>query len=154
MIMGAWRRYTAVLTAIAVCIWSLLIVPPGAAAPFQQIDVRPVLAVVKIVNKTQDPGLDNLGDQLSAALLNIPAFHDRYRLVDRAHVAYATREVAFGQSGLPDPGTTRRLGQVLNASQLLVGSVRQEPDERLTVNLALLDAETAEEKEGVTLANL
>jgi hypothetical protein len=61
-------------------------------------------------------------------------------LVERAQLDALLREIALGQAGVVDAGTAARAGRMLRAGRIAHGLTHVAPDERLRLEVSLMDA--------------
>lgn len=74
----------------------------------------------------------------------------RLTVVERARLSALLAELELGRSGLADTTQGLRAGRILQAAKLVQGSILQVGPERLRVDAALVDAQTAQASGGST----
>ncbi|MBC7473544.1 MAG: tetratricopeptide repeat protein [Candidatus Sericytochromatia bacterium] len=99
------------------------------------------IAVLPFEVLDNDPKIKQFGigtmDTLTNALGNIPEFI----MIDRGQLNAVMKEVAFQNSGFTDSKTTIKLGRLLNAEILVLGTIQVE-DKNYRVNVHFTDVES------------
>lgn len=98
--------------------YCLLALAPIVPAPAAALN----LAVSYFDNQTGDPNWQPLSKGLADMLITDLAATEGLVVVERARLQAVMDELALAKSPFVDPATAQRLGAVLGASQLLVGS--------------------------------
>ncbi len=92
----------------------------GAGVPFDQ---RPLACVMPFTYSASDPqyasSVTGLQDALTASLMKT----SRIRLVERARVDAALKELQLASSGVIDPATAAQVGRQLGARYAVLGSI-------------------------------
>jgi len=105
----------------------------------RQIGSRMTVAVLPLERKRTSPaGSDLLTDLLIDSFVNC----GRFNLVSREHLEEILREQKLSREKISDPSTRLRLGKILAADALLVGSVQETP-KFTEVVLHLINTETS-----------
>jgi hypothetical protein len=107
-----------------------------AVAAFQLIPGIPGYTLDKAV-------AENVREDLSTALPNVepPAF----RLVERGQLDQVLKELGLQQTGLVDSATAIKLGKMVQAQAVLIGSVSDRgPGSAVVINARLINTETGE----------
>jgi curli biogenesis system outer membrane secretion channel CsgG len=114
---------------IAAVATALLIV--GNLAPFASAQRKMNIAIVEFEFNTADRGavreaygdVKNLGRQLADSLQNQVVNLGTFTVVERSRVEKIMEELRLGQSGALDPNTAAKLGRMLGADALVLGSI-------------------------------
>jgi curli biogenesis system outer membrane secretion channel CsgG len=104
----------------------------GCAAPQQSLvdslptyhGIRKIFAVLEFQNAT-DYGNDRLSRVASDMLITAMKRSGRFLLVERERLDRVLEERALGQTGALDPNTRARVGQVLGAQFIVLGTVTE-----------------------------
>lgn len=114
-----------------------------AAAPARDKAQR--IAVLEFENVTRDKTLDWVGtgikEHLTTQLSQIPSLV----VVERARLGDALKELKFNRSQFVDPATAQKMGKMLGAQSVVVGSY-QKFEESMRIYARLVDVETGEVK--------
>ncbi len=127
-----WRGLTLVLIGASLC----------AAAPK---DKARRIAVLEFQNVTQNKTLDWMGtgikEELTSQLGQIPDLV----IVERARLGDALKELNFNRSQYVDPAAAQKMGKMLGAQSVVVGSY-QKFEETMRIHARVVDVETGEVK--------
>lgn len=118
--------------------------PAPAAAPTKPQFLRLAVMPFENLSKTSpDPDLQALTggipESLIQGLRNISAL----RIVERENMKNVLKEQAFAQTGMVDPKTAPKIGAILGANILMVGSFQVLGDQ-LRINARFIKADTGE----------
>jgi outer membrane protein assembly factor BamB/TolB-like protein len=131
---GDKRRFAAVVLAASMLC---------AAAPPPSKARR--IAVLEFQNVTQEKALDWIGtgmkEELTSQLSQIPEFV----VVERARLGDAIKELNFNRSQYVDPAAAQKMGKMLGAQSVVVGSY-QKFEDTMRIHARLVDVETGEVK--------
>lgn len=120
-----------------------------AAAPLTAAQERIPVAVVSFENLTKNSEWDWVGagfsETLTIKLLDV----DSLRVVEREQIAKILREQEFQMSGLTDEKTRVRLGRLVGAAYLVMGSFQKMGDD-LLVNARVVSVESGEVKKAAS----
>ncbi|MEZ0367846.1 MAG: FlgO family outer membrane protein [Candidatus Sericytochromatia bacterium] len=99
------------------------------------------LVVLPFRNLSRQSEDDWLGESFSENLTAALSQSEQLELVERSQLDMVMAEQGLGQSAFADEATAPRLGRLIGARQLLLGSF-QKQGQRLLVNARLVDVET------------
>lgn len=111
---------------------------------FAQDETKPqkiTIAVLPFENITKNPDEDWLANGLAEQLTNGLAKINSLKVVERAHMEKILTEQNFQMSDIADPNSSVKIGQILSAGKLLVGSY-QVVNETIAVTARMVDVET------------
>jgi TolB-like protein len=127
--------------------------PPDRVAPQPQArDDRPVtaspqpiatIAVLPFENLKEDPQHDWLGAGAADTLITKLAAVEQLVLVERAQIQKVLQEQDFQKIDVTDPAAAVRVGKVLAAQRIVIGTFAIQSDQVL-FNARVVDVETAE----------
>ncbi|MGV3523746.1 MAG: FlgO family outer membrane protein [Candidatus Sericytochromatia bacterium] len=121
---------------------------PWAPVQAQTTASAPVRVVVLPFRNLNSGGEDNwLGESFSESLTVALSQSSSLELVERSQLEMVIREQGLGQTAFADESTSPRLGRLMGARHLLVGSY-QKQGERLQVQARLVDSETGQVLQG------
>jgi curli biogenesis system outer membrane secretion channel CsgG len=111
-------------------LWLVFLFVLGCAAPQQSLvdslptyhGTRKIFAVLEFQNAT-DYGGDQLSRVASDMLITAMKRSGRFLLVERERLDRVLEERALGQTGTLDPNTRAKVGQVLGAQYIILGTV-------------------------------
>lgn len=112
--------------------------PPGAAVP-QGV----VVAVLPFIDKSEDPGLADIGPTMADIVTLRLTEAGGLRLVERQRLDAVLNEMFLGATGVLDPTTAARVGRILGASRMVMGSVARFGGESI-LTLRIVAVETGE----------
>jgi tetratricopeptide (TPR) repeat protein len=87
-----------------------------------------------------DEQYEALSFGLASMLTSDLALLQQLTLVERAQLDALVREIQLGQTGVIDPATAARAGRMLRAGRVAHGLTHVAPDERLRLEVSLMDA--------------
>ncbi len=116
---------------------SLLLQPVSAADKFRRIAVMP------FENTTRDKTVDWLGGGIAETLTTELGRISDFTLVERNRLNDALKEIKLGQSAAVDAATAQRMGKILGADSIVVGSF-QKVMEDVRVQARIIDVETGQ----------
>lgn len=87
-----------------------------------------------------DPQLTALGFAMSDFLLGDLASIPRLRLVERQQVSAILRELKLAETGYVDPRTAPRVGRLVGARRVIIGTIALAPSNRVTLGARIVDA--------------
>jgi len=99
------------------------------------------LAVIEFQNVTKDPKVDWLGTSIAEELITNLASVRGINLVERAEMHSILKELKFGRSQYVDPSTAQKIGKIVGANYMVVGSY-QSIEDHLRLNARLVETET------------
>lgn len=105
---------------------------------------RPVLAIADLENHTGDPRYDPAGPGVAALLVTRFLRTEAVTVVERERLQAIVAELELGQSGLVDPATAARAGQLVGAEYLVLGSIFSVSLPQLSVSLRVVDTSTGD----------
>jgi len=97
------------------------------------------LAVLYFQNKTGRPDLDPIQKGLTLMLITDLSTLEGLQIVERTKLQALTEEMGLGTSGLVEPGTAPRVGNILGAEWLVGGDIMRSEPVELRVQSDLLD---------------
>ena len=101
-----------------------------------------IIAIIPFTNLSGQKEYDwfgvGIGEVLTTKLGTIPCF----RIIEKIKLSEALQEVKFGQSGLVDEHTAPRIGKMIGAEELLVGSY-QIIGKKIRIDARLVEVETS-----------
>lgn len=107
-----------------------------AASPMRVV----ILPFHNLTGKSEDQWLgESFAESLTMGLLKVEALH----VIERAQISQVLREQQFGQSGLVDESTAPRLGKLLGAEVVILGSY-QKVGEQIQANVRFVHLETGQ----------
>jgi outer membrane protein assembly factor BamB/TolB-like protein len=121
----------------SVAILGLLLMPPGAPAAegFRR------LAVLDFENVSRDKTLDWIGVGIAETLSTELGRIQDLTLVERKRLNDALKEIKFGRSEAVDQATAQKMGKMLGADSVVVGSFQKFQD-ALRIQARVVDVET------------
>ena len=93
------------------------------------------IAVMDFENTNKDKALDWMGVGLAETLSTELGRIQDLTLVERKRLNDALKEIKFGRSEFVDPSTAQKMGQVLGADSVVVGSFQKFQDDLRIVDL-------------------
>jgi len=84
-----------------------------------------------------------LAEELSVDLINMGISKKSFSVVDRQHLQTILEEQQFSASGLMDPATVKKLGQISGADAMIIGNITELQDE-YSISIKLIASESAE----------
>ena len=104
----------------------------GCAMPQQSLvdslptyhGTKKIVAVLEFGNAT-DYGADQFGRLASDMMIAALSRSERFLLVERDRLNQVLKEQALGRTGALDPGTCAKVGQILGAQYLIMGTVSE-----------------------------
>ncbi|MGV3525056.1 MAG: FlgO family outer membrane protein [Candidatus Sericytochromatia bacterium] len=115
----------------------------SAQAATDQASARRRMMILPFRNLTRQANDDWLGDSFSESLLMGLGPVSALQLVERSELQHLVKEQALMQSLLADPDSAPRLGRLVGADYVAVGTY-QRLGERIQVNVRLVHVETGE----------
>ncbi len=106
-------------------------------------DARPIVAVLYFDYAGQSAELEALRKGLAQMLITDLAAHDGLRVVERERLEAVLAELELGRTKKVDPATANRIGKLLNARYLVLGSYFDVMG-RLRADARLVRVETGE----------
>ncbi|HUW10790.1 MAG TPA: CsgG/HfaB family protein [Anaerolineae bacterium] len=117
---------------------------PGLSGTSVQLAVSSFRLVTGIPGCNLDDAVAvNVREDLSGALVNVepPAF----RLIERAQLDKVLSELKLPQTGLIDSATAQKLGKMVQAQAVLIGSISDRgPGREVVINARLINTQTGE----------
>jgi serine/threonine protein kinase len=113
--------------------------PPPPAAP----DPRPSIAALEFQSPQVPSEFATLRVGIADAFTDAFARSGRFRVVERTQLDKAIKELDLGRSAHGDPATAQRVGQLIGAQYLIVGSF-QIVSGQIRLNARLVRVETGE----------
>jgi TolB-like protein len=114
-----------------------------ALANEQQIDAARIparsIAILPFDTPASDTLLGPLSYALSDLLLTDLATSPQLMFVERTNMDAMLRELALAESGASDPRTAPRVGRLIGARRLLIGSVFRVGQDQLTIQARVVD---------------
>jgi outer membrane protein assembly factor BamB/TolB-like protein len=101
------------------------------------------IAVTPFENITQEKALDWVGGGIAELLTTDLGKFSEFRLVERSRLNDALKEIKLGQSASVDPATAQRMGKILGADSMIVGSFQKFQDD-MRIVARVVEVETAE----------
>lgn len=101
------------------------------------------LAVLYFQNKTGRPDLDPLQKGLTLMLITDLSTLEGLQIVERTRLQALSEEMGLGVSGLVEPGTAPRVGNILGAEWLIGGDITGREPVELRIQSDLLDVSDA-----------
>jgi TolB-like protein len=111
---------------------------------------RRSLGVMPFAVAAGDTLIAPLGYALADILITDLQRSEQLQLVDRLRLDALLREVKLVEAGRVDPETAPRVGKLLGARRLIVGSLARNAAGQLTVNARIADASTGQVQDAVT----
>lgn len=96
--------------------------PPLEPYPFNE---RHLLVVTSFNDETREKKFASLGTRIADQLINEIFQYNRYRLIERNQFKALLDELNFQQSGYLDKENASRIGKMLGAELMLVGSLTE-----------------------------
>jgi len=118
---------------------------PTAHIPTPQAPLR--LVVLPFKNLTGLAEQNWLGESFAESLTTSLSQRSQLSLIERSQLELILQEQGFSQSALADESQAPRLGKILGARQLLIGSYQQQ-GQTLQIQARLVDVETGQIAEG------
>lgn len=88
-----------------------------------------------------------IGQEIAETLITDLAKSDRLNLVERAQLGQALRELRLQTTGLTEPAQAKRVGQLIGADALVVGSFYTR-DGQIVINARVVDVRTGQVMKG------
>lgn len=108
------------------------------------------VAVMPLRFSGADSSLQPLERGLAELITTDLSRSSRLTVVERARLSALLSELELGRTGVADTTQGLRAGRILQAAKLVQGSILQTGPERLRVDAALVDAQTAQASGGAT----
>jgi tetratricopeptide (TPR) repeat protein len=105
------------------------------------------LVVLPFKNLTGDVKQSWLGESLAESLTTSLSQRSQLSLIERSQLELILQEQGFSQSALADESQAPRLGKIMGARKLLIGSYQQQ-GQTLQIQARLVDVETGQIAEG------
>ncbi len=105
------------------------------------------LVVLPFKNLTGDAKQSWLGESLAESLTTALSQRSQLSLIERSQLELILQEQGFSQSALADESQAPRLGKIIGARKLLIGSYQQQ-GQTLQIQARLVDVETGQIAEG------
>ena len=136
-------------------VFALLLLLVIMAPVFAQTGAKKTLAILYFENNSLDkreqmaPLSKGLADMLITELSKVEEFH----VIERSQLQQLIQEMALGQSGMLDAGSSQQVGKLLGAQYLLLGSYMYMFDGNMRIDVRIVKVETgitvkAEEETG------
>jgi tetratricopeptide (TPR) repeat protein len=103
-------------------------------------DADPNVLAIMPFEVIGDEQYEALSFGLASMLTSDLALLQQLTLVERAQLDALVREIQLGQAGVVDPATAARAGRILRAGRVAHGLTHVAPDERLRLEVSLMDA--------------
>jgi TolB-like protein len=130
------RALTGFISA-GVLAWAVCLAPSTPAA------TRPTVAVLLFDYQGHDPQLEPLRDGIAEMMISDLSAISQIRVVERKRLKDVLAEQDLGKSGRLDPTTAARVGRLLGAQFLVMGSLVQ-MQAALNIMARVVDVETGE----------
>ncbi len=104
---------------------------------------KPSIAALVFVNSTRDPQYEGFSTGLADSMAAQFLAGGQYRVVERAQIEQAIKELRLNQRDLVDPATAQRVGKIIGAQFLVLGSF-QVWQGQIQIHARMLRTETAE----------
>lgn len=115
---------------------------PGTPPPAVLPEKTPAIAVWDLENLSPDGSAQvDLGDLLSAKIMEAVRQHHQYALVERQQLQLVLRELDLGSSSLADPATQLRIGKIAGAGLMMFGAY-QVVGNQMRLDLRMVEVET------------
>lgn len=101
------------------------------------------IAVMPFENTTQEKALDWIGGGIAELLTTDLGKFSDFTLVERGRLNDALKEIKLGQSASVDPATAQKMGKILGADSIVVGSFQKFQDD-IRIVARVIEVETAE----------
>ncbi|MDX9787857.1 MAG: FlgO family outer membrane protein [Desulfobacterales bacterium] len=112
-----------------------------ASSPVPQ-ERKPAIAVWDLENLSPlDPAQADLGDLLSAKIMETVRQNEQYTLVERQQLQLVLRELNLGSSSLADASTQLRIGKMVGARLMIFGAY-QVIANQMRLDLRIVEVET------------
>lgn len=98
------------------------------------------LSVLPFENAGTDPQFTALGYAMSDFLLSDLSASPRLKLVERLQVGAMLRELQLAEAGIADPRTAPRIGRLVGARRIVIGSVQPAANNRVLLTARIVDA--------------
>jgi tetratricopeptide (TPR) repeat protein len=121
--------------AVAVCILAVVASAAGAAEII-------TIAVMPFANITKDAQIDWLGAGFAETIATKLCMVSGIQYVERSQLAQALKELKLQDTAVVDPKTAGKLGKVIGARQIVLGSYQKLGD-KLKVDARVVDVETS-----------
>jgi outer membrane protein assembly factor BamB/TolB-like protein len=112
-------------------------------APASGVDKFKRIAVMPFENITQEKALDWVGGGIAELLTTDLGKFSDFTLVERSRLNDALKEIKLGQSASVNPATAQKMGKILGADSIIVGSFQKFQDE-MRIVARVIETETAE----------
>ena len=123
----------------------------AAEATLNTADLPPrSLGVMPFAVSSSDTLIAPLGYGLADILITDLQRSDQLQLVDRIRLDALLREVKLVEAGRVDPQTAPRVGKLVGARRLVLGSLSQSSGGQLTVNARIADVSTGQVRDAVS----
>src|SRR5262245_2144822 len=116
------------------------------AAVARPADKTRRLAILPFQNTNGGKPLDYLSFAIAETLITELGRIPDLTLVERTRLNDAQREIKLGQSGAVDQATAQKVGRLLGADDIVIGSF-QKDGEKLRVFVRIVDVQTGQVKE-------
>jgi TolB-like protein/outer membrane protein assembly factor BamB len=101
------------------------------------------IAVMPFENTTQEKTLNWIGGGISECLTTGLANISGFTMVERTRLSDALKEIKLGQSASVDPATAQKMGKILGADSIIIGSFLKFQD-NIRIMARVVEVETAE----------
>lgn len=108
------------------------------------------LGVLPFAVATSDTAIAPLAYGLADILITDLQRSDQLQLVDRLRLDALLREVQLVEAGRVDPATAPRVGKLVGARRLVLGSLAQGPGGQLSISARIADVATGEVREALS----
>ena len=111
---------------------------------------KPSVAALPFTNPQKNSQWTQLESGIAEAMTEAFVRSGRFRVVERAQLDKALEELRLNQSGAVDPATAQRVGKLIGAKYLIIGSF-QVLEGQIRINCRLIRVETGEIVQAQTL---
>lgn len=122
---------------------SLMVSSVDIGTIFAQKAKRLTIAVVDFTNTNKDPKLDYLVKGIPESIITYLGKKGKVRIVERARLDVALKELKLGISGIVDEQTAVKIGKAVGATAIIVGSFIRAAG-NIRINARLIDVQTGE----------
>lgn len=139
-----FRKFSRIILVFATLAVFLLVFPPTRIRAEAQGQTKYILGVVPFLNVTKNPDYDWLSVGIAETLTNRLSAVKAVRMVERIRLNEVLTEQKLGLSGFVDAETAARVGKILGANRLIIGSYQ------ILKNDLLIQARMVNVETGVT----
>ena len=122
---------------------SLVVSSLDVGTIFAQEAKKLTIAVVDFTNTNKDPELDYLVKGIPESIITYLGKRGKVRIVERARLDAALKELKLGISGIVDEQTAVKIGKAVGATAIIVGSFIRVAG-NIRINARLIDVQTGE----------